>query len=389
MLDRICHGEVPEKPHTMLKSAAGRLRYEECLTRAGFEGAFSILYHVNRPHAASRRPTTHGWTIPRVPSAAPGELARRHYVTEQLERRPSAPLDARIALLFNEDVTLSVAYPERSDPAYFVNADADDLFFVDRGQGTVRSAFGDLTFSAGDYVCIPRGVIHRLVLDENLPHKYFYMECHGALGLLRQWRNELGQLRMDAPYSHRDFRRPSFSGPTDEGIRHVVVKRQGGFHTFEHAETPLDVVGFDGTVYPWAFPILAFQPRVSSIHLPPTWHGTFQCPGALICSFVPRPLDFHPQAIPCPYPHSSVDIDEVLYYVSGDFTSRQGVVAGSITHHPAGLPHGPHPGNYEASVGKKQTNELAVMLDCARPLYSTEASDSVEDDAYDASFLER
>jgi homogentisate 1,2-dioxygenase len=177
-----------------------------------------------------------------------------------------------------------------------------------------------------------------------------------------------------------------FRGPLDEGIRDVVVKRGGAYHGLRHRHSPLDVVGWDGTVYPWAFPILAFQPRVSSVHLPPTWHGTFAARGALVCSFVPRPLDFHPDAVPCPYPHSSVDVDEVLYYVSGDFASRRGVGPGSITLHPAGVPHGPHPGKYEASVGAKRTEEIAVMLDCHRPLSRTEDAASVEDTGYDESF---
>ena len=165
-----------------------------------------------------------------------------------------------------------------------------------------------------------------------------------------------------------------------------IVKRAGKHHAFCVPHGPLDVVGWDGTVYPWAFPIRAFQPRVSSVHLPPTWHGTFAARGALICSFVPRPLDFAPDAVPCPYPHSSVDVDEVLYYVSGDFSSRSGVEAGSVTLHPAGIPHGPQPGRYEASLGHTQTNELAVMLDCSEPLLATSAAESCEDPDYHRSF---
>jgi homogentisate 1,2-dioxygenase len=191
---------------------------------------------------------------------------------------------------------------------------------------------------------------------------------------------------MDAPYCHRDFRRPEFKGPLDEGFRELVVKRYGAHHYYRYEHSPLDVVGWDGTVYPWAFPILAFQPRVSSVHLPPTWHGTFAAKGLLICSFVPRPLDFHPDAVPCPYPHASVDVDEVIYYVSGEFASRSGIAAGSLTLHPAGLPHGPHPGRYETSPGTKQTDEIAVMLDCYSTLAPTDHARRVEDSTYDASF---
>ncbi len=222
-----------------------------------------------------------------------------------------------------------------------------------------------MRFEQDDYVFVPKGLAHRFVPDD-APQYWLTVECHGGLWLPKQWRNEVGQLRMDAPYCHRDFRRPEFEGPRDEGIRDVVVKRGGRFHGFRQPHSPLDVVGWDGTVYPWAFPILNFQPRAGLVHLPPTWHGTFAARGALICSFVPRVVDFHPEAIPCPYPHSSVDVDELLFYCRGNFTSRKGVGPGSISHHPPGIPHGPHPGSYEKSIGTARTDELAVMIDAIR-----------------------
>jgi len=191
---------------------------------------------------------------------------------------------------------------------------------------------------------------------------------------------------MDAPYSHRDFRRPDFRGPMEEGLRDLVVKRQGAFHGFRYDHSPLDVVGWDGSVYPWAFPILHFQPRVGLVHLPPTWHGTFAARGLLVCSFVPRPLDFHPDAIPCPYPHSSVNCDEFIFYCRGHFTSRRGIGPGSISHHPAGIMHGPQPGAYEDSIGSRATDELAVMLDTYQPLQPTAACLTIEDSGYHASF---
>jgi homogentisate 1,2-dioxygenase len=230
-------------------------------------------------------------------------------------------------------------------------------------------------------------VLHRFELTAGAEQTWLSLECRGGLGLLQQARNEVGQLRMDAPYCHRDFKRPRFHGPKDEGIRQSVIKRSDQFHGFSHRHSPFDVVGFDGTVYPWAFPISKFQPRVGSIHLPPIWHGTFQARGALICSFVPRLLDFGPQAVTCPYPHSSVDVDEVIYYVSGDFISRRGVQSGSLTHHPAGLPHGPHPGAYESSIGAHATGELAVMVDCHAPLLAARAARAIEDLEYESSFV--
>jgi homogentisate 1,2-dioxygenase len=384
VIDRRTAGRLPAKPHTALRDGGGRLLYEECLTRGGFDGPFTIAYHEGRPHTAVHADVAHGWTLPQA--APPRPLAKRHYRSQALAAPEGAPLDARVPLLFNQDVVISTLQPTAADPVYFANGDGDDLLFVLEGGGLVRSVLGDLRFGAGDYVCVPKGILHRLVPDE-APQRWLSIECLGGLRLPSQWRNETGQLRMDAPYTHRDFRGPTLEPPRDEGIRHVVVKRGGAFHGFVHDHTPLDVVGWDGTVYPFVFPILAFQPRVSAIHLPPIWHGTFAARGALICSFVPRPLDFHPDAIPCPYPHASVDCDEVLFYCRGNFTSRKGVGPGSLSHHPAGVPHGPHPGAYEGSLGARHTDELAVMLDTYAPLAATEAALAIEDPAYERSFV--
>ncbi|HKP62111.1 MAG TPA: homogentisate 1,2-dioxygenase [Polyangiales bacterium] len=385
MLERLHFGELPQKHHIALRDGAGTLRYEHCLTRAGFDGPYSILYHLHRPQALSAVSSFQlGTPLPaadHLPS-----LRRRHFRGARLAQ-PTAALAGRVSLLHNADVTISLVKPLTSEPAYFVNADADELFFVRQGRGMLRSALGDLRFSRHDYVAVPKGVLYRMQLDEP-DTELLLIECHGGLGVPAQFRNPVGQLRMDAPYCHRDFRHPEFRGPLDEQIRRVIVQRGAAAHEFRSAHSPLDVVGWDGTLYPWAFPILAFQPRVSSVHLPPTWHGTFAARGALICSFVPRPLDFHPEAVPCPYPHSSSDVDELIYYVSGAFSSRTGVEAGSLTLHPRGIPHGPQPGRYEASVGAKSTDELAVMLDCYLPLTATAAAQAIEDEAYDGSFAD-
>jgi homogentisate 1,2-dioxygenase len=388
MLDRMVAGTVPAKPHTTLRDDTGRLRYEECLTRDGFDGPYTILYHQHRPHTQAVAPAEHGWKVPVAAPAGtpPAALARHHYRSQDLPRHGGGPpIDARVPLLFNPDLVLSVLHPELADPVYFANGDGDDLFFIFAGGGTLRTALGDLRFVENDYLFVPRGLPHRFLLDAG-PQYWVSLECAAGFGLPRQWRNEVGQLRMDAPCSHRDFRRPFFHGPFEEGLRDLVVKRGGAFHGFSYEHSPLDVVGWDGTVYPWAFPILSFQPRVGPTHLPPTVHGTFATRGALICSFVPRPLDFHPDAIPCPYPHSSVSCDELIFYCSGDFTSRRGVSPGSISHHPPGIIHGPHPGAYEESIGTRATSELAVMIDTTRPLEATAACLGVEDPAYHASF---
>lgn len=384
MLDRLCLGRVPEKPHLVFKSDSGELYYEECLTRGGFDGAFSIVYHQARPHEAEPSPTSHGFRTP--VAAARGPLQRRHFRCFELPNSGGAALDCRTPLLFNQQLVLGFARPTLADPAYFVNIDADELFFVLRGSGVLRSIFGDLAFRAGDYLCVPKGTLHRFVPDAGVEQAWLSLECLGGLGLPAQYRNAVGQLKMEAPYSHRDFRRPAFVGPLDEGLRELVVKREDQFFGFRLPRTPLDVVGWDGTLYPFAFPIAAFQPRVGMVHLPPPVHTTFEARGAVICSFVPRPLDFHPAANPCPYPHSSVDVDEVLFYANGTFGSRRGVGEGSLSLHPAGIAHGPHPGAYESAPGKTHTEELAVMIDVSAPLVATAEAAAIEDAQYHASF---
>lgn len=410
MLERRAAGEFPSKPHTELRSPGGRLRYEECITRRGFDGPYSIVYHEGRPHEAMPRTLTE-LGLPELESAvaavgtfargaaAPGgsdPLLRRHFRSSALPPGGD-PLRARRALLGNEDVALSVLRPDRALAAYSVNGDADELYFVHRGRGVLRSVFGDLAFEAGDYVCVPRGVLHRFLLEET-EQFWLLIECAAPLEVPAQYRNCVGQIRMEAPYGHRDFRAPVFHPPRDEGFDALVVRRGGRLHGFSYGGSPLDVVGWDGALYPWAFSILDFQPKVGRVHLPPTVHGTFVTRGALVCSFVPRILDFGAGAIPCPYPHASVDIDEVIFYSRGDFGSRRGVEEGSVSYHPAGIAHGPHPGKYEASAEaaarhlaegtRHATDELAVMLDCAQPLRATSAAESVEDRDYHASFVD-
>ncbi len=386
MIERRQEGRVPAKHHVAFRDGDGRLLHEECLTRDGFDGPYTIAYHQHPPHAQRPAKLEHGWTLPAVADGG-RPLARRHYRSQDAAHAPGAALDRRIPLLFNDDVVVSVLFPDHPDPVYFANGDGDDLIYVFEGAGALRSALGDVKFEAGDYVFVPRGLPHRLVPEPGHKQHWLSIECLGGLSLPKQWRNEVGQLRMDAPYCHRDFKPPAFGGPVDEGIRHLLVKRAGVFHGYSTDHPPLDVVGWDGTVYPWAFPILRFQPRVGLVHLPPTWHGTFAARGALICSFVPRPLDFHPEAVPCPYPHSSVHCDEIIFYCRGQFTSRRGVGPGSVSHHPAGIPHGPHPGAYEGSIGRRHTDELAVMLDTYKPLHATAAALDVEDAHYHDSFI--
>jgi len=384
MLDRMIAGHVPPKHHVVHRAPSGELCYEECHTRAGFDGPYSILYHQNPPQQQRHSDGKYGWRLPK--EAPHGPLAKRHFRTQAFPPQGGPAINARRPLLFNDDVAVYLVQPDAPDPVYNSNSDADTLLFVQQGGGVLMSPFGPLHFTTNDYVCVPKGVIHRFIPTPGVEQRWLAMECFGDVGIPSRWRNDLGQLRMDAPYCHRDFQRPRFEGPMDEGIREVVVKRNNRFTTFTQLHNPMDVVGWDGTVYPWVFPILAFQARTGLVHLPPDWHATFDMPGAVIMSFVPRATDFHESAIPCPYPHSSVDCDEVLFYCDGTFTSRTGTGAGSVTYHPAGLPHGPQPGNYEKSIGTQGTNELAVMVDSFRPMKVAADILEVEDPDYMESF---
>lgn len=408
MLDRLACGQLPAKHHTALRgnsagaapSAEGlsgvsqapvsgqggepRLHYEHCLTRSGFEGAFTISYHRGRPQAWA---SAGGPADPTVaPPLSSRCLRRQHWRTAGLPASQT-PVALRQMLLVGPSVRIGLVVPAASDQGYMLHAQEDELLFVYSGAGCVRSPLGDLPFETGDYVLLPKGLLFRLVLDSTHKNQRFLSLCFAqGVGIPGRFRNGWGQLKLDAPYSHRDFRRPQFKGPLDEGLREAWVSTRSGLERFVLPGSPLDVVGWDGVVYPIAFPIRAFQPKVGSVHLPPTWHTTFDSPGALVCSFVPRPLDFHSDAVPCPYAHTSVDMDEVLFYVEGAFSSRLGVSGGSLTHHPSGVPHGPHPGRYEASLGAKRTEELAVMLDCREALRGTALASSLADGDYDRSF---
>jgi len=386
MIDRMQLGRVPEKPHTVFEPD-GRLAYEECFTRQGFDGSFSILYHRDHPAFTQEwKLSQHGWAPPEKASAE--VLRRRHFVGPSV-KAGGTMLDARTPIFFNADATLLVSRPDASDPVYLANGDGDELHFVHEGAGHLDTLFGRLPFKAGDYVFMPRGVIHRWHWSQ--PGFVFTTEAHGWLDIPQNFRQASGQLRMDAPYSHRDFGRPEWPAEGMDkayagGPKTIVVKRAGAFHEYEMAYNPLDIIGWDGYCWPFTFDIEKYQPKTGSVHLAPTIHTTFVGRGFVVCSFVPRVTDTHPRAIPCPYPHSSVDCDEVLFYVRGNFTSRKGVGPGSISFHPAGIVHGPHPGAYEASIGTKDTTELAVMVDTFLPLHITTQAVGVEDPNYMASW---
>lgn len=387
MLDRYAAGTFPAKHHIVMRDEDGALLHEEVLSRQGFDGPYVLIYHQNEPHRHSAwKASEHGWAPPEEESAESSRvLRRRHFKTFDLTPGGS-PIDARTPMLFNADVTQGILRPTESDPVYFSNVDGDELFYVQSGGGVLRSILGDVRFGPKDYVFVPRGIKHRFILDEGEDQYWVWFECKRDFFLPKQWRTSTGQLRMDAPFCHRDFRKPEFQGPMDEGIRSFVVKSGERFTEFTQPWSPLDAVGWDGSVYPYAFHILDFQPRAGLVHLPPDWHGHFAFPGGIICSFVPRTVDFHENAIPCPYPHESVHCDEFLFYSEGNFVSRRGIEPGSVSFHPRGIMHGPHPGAYEASIGHKRTDELAVMMDTFLPLKVAKQTLPIEDPDYHASW---
>lgn len=384
MIDRQSAGILPDKPHTVCRAADGKMLYEEMFTRGGFSGPFTYFYHrfPVTPHREVSV-TKRGWPAPAPDKDAQAPLRRRLYLSDKV---PAGGMlvDRRVPVLFNKDVTVLLARPDASDDVYFANGDGDELWFVHEGQARLESPCGWLDVKVGDYVWVPKSMVHRWHVEK--PMRLMGFEAHGGVFIPKPFRNPVGQLRMDAPYTHRDFVRPQ--GPiatperVQEGPRELLVKKKGIFTRYALENPAMDVVGWDGFVYPFAFAIEKYQPKTGLVHLPPTIHSTFEGQGFLVCSFVPRVTDYHPQAIPCPYPHSSVDCDEIILYLRGNFTSRRGVGPGAISLHPAGVAHGPHPGAYEASVGTTRTDELAVMCDTYEPLMPTAQAANIEDPAY-------
>ena len=385
MIHRLQRGIVPAKPHTVLR-VDGELAFEHCFTRRGFEAAYTIMYHRRAPHWVQEEEDLGphpGWAEPEWD----GALRRRHFLSGNLPQG-GEPFTSRCLVLANSDLGVWVARPDRDDATLASNADGDELVFVQEGSGRVQTPLGVVPFTAGDYVFVPRAMAQRWRLDG--PGLFLVLEARSGLDVPHQFRTPSGQLRMDAPYTHRDFVEPAWpeGGPSALGApRDQLVMRHGRLSRLRWANDPFDLVGWDGQVWPFAFPIRAYQPKTGMVHLPPTTHITFAGGGFVVCSFVPRLVDWHPAAIPCPYPHSSVDCDEAIFYVGGNFTSRRGVGPASVTLHPVGVPHGPHPGRYEGSIGTTRTEELAVMFDTFSPLLPTRHARSVEDPAYSQSWI--
>lgn len=395
MIQYVAMGKIPPKPHTT-HYEDGKLLMEHCHTREGFEGAFSILYY--------RTPPTDENAVEKlaIPGFCPFEplaeqpLHRRHIKTQDMKLKGDF-LDARRVMMFNSDVQISMVKPTEKSPRFFSNGDGDELYFVNRGKGRIETLFGVLPFKDRDYLLIPRSTPYRIHWEGPDPD-FLVFEGRGFIDVPKEWRNRHGQITMYAPYSHRDFHGPTELLKYDAaqhgtGTFRLVVKRDDVLTVHLHKHFPFEVVGWDGTVYPVSFNIHDYQPKTSTIHLPPTIHLTFAGNEFVVCSFVPRKVDYfdrgESKAIPCPYGHASVHMDEILFYVAGNFTSRRGIDSGSISLHPAGIPHGPHPGTYEKSVGHDRTSELAVMCDTYKLLRLTKVAHELEDKDYHLTWLSK
>jgi homogentisate 1,2-dioxygenase len=378
-------GKVPAKRHIAFEKDGGGLYYEELIGNKGFVGPSSLLYHIQHPtQVRSVR------LVKELPWEADPEhtFRHRHFRTAKLPAQRSITAD-RVPLLFNADVAMDIVQPTQEDDYFYRNAQGDELIFVSDGGGVLETQLGELPFRKGDYLVIPRGILYRFRFTQQ-PVRCLVIESRGYIATPKRYRNEHGQLMESAPYSERDLRRPQTLPVHDErGDFRIVVKKENRLTEFVLDHHPFDVVGWDGYYYPWAFNIADFEPRVGRVHLPPPTHQTFEGEGFVVCSFCPRPYDFDPRAVAVPYNHSNVMSDEVLYYASSEFMSRKGIEYGSVTLHPDGIPHGPHPGRVEASRGQTHTDELAVMLDTFRTLKVSKQALGIEDPAYFQSWVEQ
>ncbi|MFE8694984.1 homogentisate 1,2-dioxygenase [Cytobacillus sp. FJAT-53684] len=372
-------GRIPHKRHTVFKKADGSLFREQVMGTKGFSGSQSILYHHYMPTEVIRTELI-GKYLPEYEELGP--LKHRHLMTNNVEKKGDA-LKAREYLLGNEDLLIGTASINEPMQSFYRNGDGDELIFIHYGTGRIETMFGTITYRPGDYVVIPIGTIYRLIPNNSELTKVLFVESFSQLTTPKRYRNEYGQLLEHSPFCERDIRGPEKLETFDEkGEFEVITKTRGYLHSHVLNHHPFDVEGWDGYLYPWVFNIEDFEPITGRVHQPPPVHQTFEGHNFVICSFVPRLFDYHPEAIPAPYTHSNVNSDELLYYVEGNFMSRKGINLESITLHPSGIPHGPHPGTTEASIGKKETLELAVMIDTFRPLKIAKQAKKIEDEKY-------
>jgi len=377
-------GNIPPKRHTVFKDSEDNFYYEELFGTIGFDGMSTLMYHTQRP--------TRVKDILESTNVEPEIAVKTNMKSLSLRGFEVKPvqdyLESRVPVLVNSDCVISLAAPENSLRDYFYkNTDADEVIFVHRGSGKLRTMLGNIDFEYGDYLVVPRGTIYQIDFDSS-DNRLFLVESTSPVYTPKRYRNWFGQHLEHSPYCERDMHPPAeLETFKEEGDFLMKVKKQNTLHQYIYASHPFSVVGWDGYNYPYKFSIHDFEPITGRVHLPPPIHQTFESSGFVICSFVPRLYDYHPKAVPAPYNHSNIDSDEVLYYVDGDFMSRNNIGVGQITLHPAGIPHGPHPGAMERSIGKKSTEELAVMVDTFKPLMVTKKAMEIADPDYYLSWL--
>lgn len=377
-------GKIPAKRHTVFRSAEGKLYHEELFGTLGFSGMSSLIYHLNPPTIVTEPVKSY--------SVAPKIAIEKNMKALSFKGFSLKPekdfLESRKTLFVNTSLHIGLAAPESFSKDYFYkNADADEMLFIHQGEGTLKTMYGELPFKYGDYLIIPRGTVYRLDFNTT-QNRLLFIESFAPIFTPGRYRNNYGQFLEHSPFCERDIRVPQNLKTHDEkGSFHVKIKKQGMMWEYVYGRHPFDVIGWDGFNYPYAFSIFDFEPITGRIHMPPPIHQTFESAGFVVCSFVPRLYDYHPDAIPAPYHHSNVDSDELLYYVDGDFMSRNNIEKGQLTLHPGGVPHGPHPGAIERSIGKKETQELAVMIDPFAPMSITEDAIALEVSDYYKSWI--
>ncbi|MCU7550044.1 homogentisate 1,2-dioxygenase [Chitinophagaceae bacterium LB-8] len=378
-------GEIPHKRHTQFRKPDGGLYSEQLFSTEGFSNNYSLLYHINPPTLIIKTEKP----VNLMPDIAEEKMLQ-HRSFEGFKVKPAKEfLESRVPVLVNNDVHIVLAAPQQGIKDYFYkNADADEMIFVHEGSGVLRTMYGELPFGYGDYLVIPRGTIYQVHFnDEN--NRLFIVESFSPIRPPQRYLSKYGQLLEHSPYCERDIRPPqNLQAQTERGDFMIKTKKRGILYNIHYAAHPFDVVGWDGFCYPFAFSIHDFEPITGRVHQPPPVHQTFEGNNFVVCSFVPRLFDYHPQSIPAPYNHSNIDSDELIYYVDGEFMSRKNVTRGMITLHPGGIPHGPHPGAVEKSIGAKETKELAVMVDTFHPLMITKQALEIENENYVMSWAE-
>ena len=383
-------GLLPPKRHIQLKRPVDEsfegegIYYEHIVTTKGFDRAYTIMYHMRPPTRVTKVEMAGELKLEK---AVP-EALRHHHIETQKMPRNGDPISGRVPLMFNDDLVSYRCKPADAQREIFRNGGADEVIFINNGSGTLQTMYGDVPYKRGDYLVVPQSTNYMMRSDDWSVEDHLVLETYSHVHVPPRYLNPDGQMYLGAPYYERDFHSPAELNPIDqEGECSILVKDRTRFTRVTMAHNPFDVVGWDGFLYPYTFNAWDFEPLTGTVHLPPPFQQTFQCNGFVICTFAPRYLDHHPEAVKVPYVHSNVEADEVLFYVDGNFSSRRGVSIGSMTLHPGGIPHGPHPGTIMASMNEERTEEMAVMFDTDRKLHITPQALELDDPSYPFSWM--